>query len=103
MITIIINLDYFYKWICRLCKSFIIQLLIPLDNTMQNRNILVTISIVTKTIWIIVPETIRVFAVTSEIVTTTIIICWGYTNKKFHWGIKFFLCVLLVILLLLFF
>ena len=47
-----------------------------------------TISIVTTTIWI-VATTITVVTsttVTSKIVTSTILVCWGYINKPFCWG-----------------
>ena len=44
--------------------------------------VVVTISAVTTIIWIVI-TTITVVNVRSEIVTTTILICWGYINKPF--------------------
>jgi len=51
--------------------------------------VVVTISIVTTTTWIV--ATITIVAVTSELVTTTILVCCGHINKLFVEATKSFL------------
>ena len=57
----------------------------------QTKIVELTILLVTVTI-VIVVVTIHI-VVTSGIVTTKILVCWGYINKTFCWGNKVFFSV----------
>jgi len=69
------------KWLCCLNKNVWLIL------SQQTRIVMVAISIATTTICICYHNsTITVVSVTSDVIATTILVCWGYIHKTCCWG-----------------